>query len=154
MSLITKPNTNNYSIGTTPVLIGDLQTTIDGTGLSVPNSNPVPTAVNGVPVAAAHEIQSITGLSLIPRLSDADINSITINNPTGIINGMFYYNTDDNVFYFVQNGVPTPIPTGAGTGNVVGPNTPVLGTLAYFPSNLSPNIQDTNAGTFGINVLA
>lgn len=151
-----KPNTNNYSISTTPYLVGDLQKTITGTGLSVPNSNPIPTAVGGVPVAAAFEIQSTTGLALAPRLSDANVTAITdpTANPTGIINGMFYYNTTDNVFYFIQNGVPTPIPTGAGSGNVVGPNTPVIGTLAYFPSNLSPNIQDTNSGTFGINILA
>lgn len=82
-------NVKSPSTFTTSVLIGDA-----GVNPATPtDSVPSLTKVNGIPVAAALELQSIQGALLLPRMTSAQINALN-NANTAITDGMVAYDTD------------------------------------------------------------
>jgi hypothetical protein len=90
---------------------------------STPGVVPSPTLVNGIPVAAALELQSTSRALLLPRMNTAARDAMT-----PVANGMMIYNSQTNAINTYENGA-----WGAGgNGNVVGPNASTNNALAVF----------------------
>lgn len=154
----------------TSLLVADLTKFTGITGAQATSPDSVPTLTinptTQLPVSAALEIQSTDGLLLVPRLTDVQYAALitpvvprpqvgAVPDPGNVINGMIYYNSDDENFVFYQNGAPVILPTGGGTGNVVGVNSVTAGTLAYYNSTDGLLINQTSIGNLGgFNVLA
>lgn len=154
----------------TSLLVADLTKFTGITGAQATSPDSVPTLTinptTQLPVSAALEVQSTTGLLLVPRLTDAERDALitavvpapqvgAVPDPGNIINGMIYYNSDDENFVFYQNGGPVILPTGGGIGNVTGVNVVVDKTLAYYNGTNGLLIDQTSIGNLGgFNVLA
>ena len=124
------------SVTTSPMLVSD---TVGIAGGSQDSVQPSLTKINGETVSAAFEVQSTDGGVLVPRLSQATIDGMTV------ANGMFYYNTDDETFDFNANGVV--IPLGESTGDVLGPDESEDGNIAIFDGVTGKIIADS-----GVNI--
>lgn len=74
---------------------------------------PLLTTIGGQTVDAALEIQSTDGGLLIPRMTDAQMNALTV------VNGMLIYNSTFNQMYVFTGGSWTVVAAGAGSGTVV-----------------------------------
>jgi hypothetical protein len=91
-------NTVSPSTFTTAVLIGD---PVAQTGGS-PDCTPSLTEVNGVPVAAALEVQSTQGAILFPRMTTTERDALD-SSTTATTDGMAIYNNTTDQFEFLQN---------------------------------------------------
>lgn len=121
------------SVTTSPMLVSD---TVNVDGGSQDTVQPYLTKNEaGETVSAAFEVKSTNGGVLIPRLSQKIIDEMTV------INGMFYYNTDEETFDFNADGVTIPI--GSATGDVLGPDESVDGNIAIFDGATGKIIADS-----------
>lgn len=75
--------------GFTKVLIADPVVQVSG---GAPTGSPSPTTVDGVPVAACLEMQSTTGLALLPRMTTAQRDAVVPK-----VDGMIFYNSSPGV---------------------------------------------------------
>lgn len=127
-------NTLSPTTFTTSILIGDPISTVNGSD----DSTPILTVINRQSVSAAIEIQSSSGVLLISRLTQAEINSL---NST---NGMIVYNLTDNAFNFYSNGLWREIDIFA---DVTGPNGAIQNDIATFGDNTGKLLIDS-----GVNI--
>lgn len=124
---------------TSAVLIGDTSQTTGGSVDGVPAL----TAVAGVPVSAALEIQSTSGAFLMPRMTTTQANALTTK-----ANGMQLYDNSLNVVKMYISSAYSTVITANSAGLVTGINTLTLGTSATTAGVLNfKNASNANTAT-------
>ena len=139
------------------VLICDTVSSVGGINVGPDTIQPELTKVGGIPISAALEIRSDFGGVRLPKLTQAAINNMIMDD------GMIFYNADNPSVQFRINGNTETFTQG--DGDVAGPGASVDGNLPAFDGTDGKLLQDSgilmtevvisnNVGSSNVNNIA
>lgn len=117
------------------VLICDTVSIVGGINVGPDTIQPELTKVGGIPISAALEIRSDFGGVRLPKLTQAAINNMIMDD------GMIFYNADNPSVQFQINGNTETFTQG--DGDVAGPGISVDGNLPAFDGTDGKLLQDS-----------